>query len=37
LKLEHFEFTEFDLDDVNKAVDHAAAHGGAFRMTVLRP
>jgi NADPH:quinone reductase-like Zn-dependent oxidoreductase len=37
LKLEHFEFTEFDLDDVNKAVDHAAAHGGAFKMTVLRP
>jgi alcohol dehydrogenase len=37
LKLEHFEFTEFELDDVNKAVDHAAAHGGAFRMTVLRP
>jgi NADPH:quinone reductase-like Zn-dependent oxidoreductase len=37
LKLEHFESTEFDLDDVNKAVDHAAAHGGAFKMTVLRP
>ena len=37
LKLEHFEFTEFDLDDVNKAVEHAAANGGAFRMTVLRP
>ena len=37
LKLEHFEFTEFGLDDVNKAVDHAAAHGGAFKMTVLRP
>jgi alcohol dehydrogenase len=37
LKLEHFESTEFALDDVNEAVDHAAAHGGAFKMTVLRP
>lgn len=29
--------TEFDLDDANEAVAHAAANGGPFRMTVVRP
>ena len=37
IDLSHFEVTEFGLDDANAAVDHAAAHGGPFRMTVLRP
>lgn len=31
-----FDVTEFPLDDANAAVDHAAANGGPFRMTVLR-
>ena len=29
--------TEFDLASVNEAVAHAAANGGPFRMTVVRP
>jgi len=29
--------TEFGLDDANEAVAHAAANGGPFRMTVVRP
>jgi threonine dehydrogenase-like Zn-dependent dehydrogenase len=37
IDLDQFELATFGLDDVNRAVDHAAAHGGAFRMTVLRP
>lgn len=37
LQLDQFETTSFHLDDVNEAVAHAAAHGGPFRMTVLRP
>jgi alcohol dehydrogenase len=35
LDLGHFEVTAFGLDQVNVAVDHAAANGGPFRMTVL--
>ena len=35
--LEGFEVTEFELDDANEAVAHAAADGGAFRLTVIRP
>jgi len=35
--LDLFEVTTFDLDRVNEAVAHAAAHAGPFRMTVIRP
>ena len=37
LDLANFEITEFELDDVNEAVAHAAANGGPFRSTVIRP
>jgi len=37
LSLDEFEVTEFGLDDANEAVAHAAASGGPFRTTVLRP
>jgi NADPH:quinone reductase-like Zn-dependent oxidoreductase len=37
IDLDQFEVATFGLDDVNRAVDHAAANSGAFRMTVLRP
>ncbi|MBB5646471.1 alcohol dehydrogenase catalytic domain-containing protein [Pedobacter cryoconitis] len=35
LKLDNFTITRFPIDEVNEAVTHAAASGGAFRMTVL--
>lgn len=37
LDLDHFDVTTFGLDEANAAVDHAAANGGPFRMTVIRP
>ncbi len=37
LDLGHFDVTTFDLDHANEAVAHAAANGGPFRMTVIRP
>jgi alcohol dehydrogenase len=37
LSLDHVRITEFPLAEANEAVTHAAAHGGAFRLTVLRP
>ncbi|EPX63948.1 putative alcohol dehydrogenase [Cystobacter fuscus DSM 2262] len=37
LRLEEFDVTAFALDDANEAVTHAAAHGGPFKLTVLRP
>jgi len=37
LDLGHFAATAFPLEQVAEAVAHAAAHGGPFRMTVLRP
>ena len=37
LKLDDYQATTFDLDHVNEAVAHAAANGGPFRMTVIRP
>jgi NADPH:quinone reductase-like Zn-dependent oxidoreductase len=37
LRLDNFAVTEFDLDHANEAVAHAAANGGPFKMTVLRP
>jgi alcohol dehydrogenase len=37
LDLSQFEVTEFGLDDANKAVVHAAAYGGPFKLTIIRP
>ena len=37
LDLGLYEDTEFPLEEVNEAVAHAAANGGPFRKTVLRP
>ena len=37
LALDGFDVTEFAMDDANQAVAHAAANGGPFKMTVLRP
>ncbi|MGF6873703.1 alcohol dehydrogenase catalytic domain-containing protein [Paraburkholderia sp. MM5477-R1] len=37
LDLGHFDVTTFPLDDANDAVAHAAANGGPYRMTVIRP
>jgi alcohol dehydrogenase len=37
LSLDPFEVSEFGLAQANEAVTHAAATGGPFRMTVLRP
>lgn len=37
LKLDNFDFTAFDLDDANAAIEHAAANGGPFKMTVIQP
>jgi alcohol dehydrogenase len=37
LRLEEYETTAFDLDHANEAVAHAAANGGPFKLTVIRP
>ena len=37
LRLDEYATTDFDLDHVNEAVEHAAANGGPFRLTVIRP
>ncbi len=37
LDFSQYEVTEFGLGRVNEAVSHAAANGGPFRMTVVRP
>lgn len=37
LRLEEYKATAFDLDHANEAVEHAAANGGPFKMTVIRP
>ena len=37
LDLGNFDITAFDLDDANKAVAHAAANGGPFKLTVIQP
>lgn len=37
LRLDLFDITAFGLDDANEAVAHAAANGGPFKMTVIRP
>jgi alcohol dehydrogenase len=37
LPLDCVDVTEFPLHGINDAIAHAAAHAGAFRLTVLRP
>ncbi|MDF0516406.1 zinc-binding alcohol dehydrogenase family protein [Bradyrhizobium yuanmingense] len=37
LRLDAYETTAFDLDHANEAVAHAAANGGPFKLTVIRP
>jgi NADPH:quinone reductase-like Zn-dependent oxidoreductase len=37
LQLDGYEIVAFGLDDANKAVAHAAANSGPFKLTVLRP
>ena len=37
LDLGNFDVTAFNLDNANDAVAHAAANGGPFKMTVIRP
>ncbi|MBR0789109.1 zinc-binding alcohol dehydrogenase family protein [Bradyrhizobium manausense] len=37
LRLDEYQTTDFDLDHVNEAVAHAAANGGPFKLTVIRP
>ncbi|MBB4381418.1 zinc-binding alcohol dehydrogenase family protein [Bradyrhizobium sp. SBR1B] len=37
LRLEEYETMAFDLDHANEAVAHAAANGGPFKLTVIRP
>lgn len=37
LDLGQFAVTTFGLEQANEAVAHAAAHGGAFKMTVIQP
>lgn len=37
LDLSHFEVTDFNLEDVNKAVAHAADNASPFKLTVIRP
>lgn len=37
LNLSHFEVTEFNLNDVNEAIAHAATNGSPFNLTVIRP
>ncbi|MCM6772459.1 zinc-binding dehydrogenase [Nocardia sp. CDC159] len=35
--LDQFDISEFALDDIDKAIDHAAAEGGPFKFTVVKP
>ena len=35
--LAQFKVSEFKLDQANEAIDHAADHGGAFKLTVIKP
>jgi alcohol dehydrogenase len=37
LDLGNFDVTTFDLDNANEAVAHAAANGGPFKLTAIRP
>ncbi len=37
IDLDQFETVSFDLDHANEAVTHAAANGGPFKMTVIKP
>jgi alcohol dehydrogenase len=37
IDLDQFDVTSFALDQANEAVAHAAAHGGPFKITAIRP
>jgi alcohol dehydrogenase len=37
INLDRYDIALFDLDNVNEAVAHAAAHAGPFEATVLQP
>lgn len=37
LQLEQFRLAEFPIEDIDHAIRHAAAHAGAFNLTVVRP
>lgn len=37
LSLDEFEISEFGLDNINEAVEHASAEKGAFKLTVIKP
>lgn len=37
VRLEQFDVTSFDLEDVNQAIAHAADHAGPFKLTVICP
>ena len=37
LSLELFKISEFDLDNINNAIEYAAKEKGAFKLTVVRP
>jgi alcohol dehydrogenase len=37
LNVDEVEVTRFALDEINAAIDHAAANGGPFKRTVVAP
>ncbi len=37
IDLKHLEVTSFALEQINQAIEHAAAHAGPFAMTVIQP
>jgi len=37
LSPDNFKITEFNLEEVNEAVEFAAANSGAFKLTVIKP
>lgn len=37
LSLDEFEISEFGLDNINEAVEHASTEKGAFKLTVIKP
>jgi NADPH:quinone reductase-like Zn-dependent oxidoreductase len=37
LRVDGYAVTRFDLEDVNAAIEHAAAHAGPFEATVIQP
>ncbi|WP_321905556.1 zinc-binding alcohol dehydrogenase family protein [Paraburkholderia tropica] len=37
LRLDQFALAEFAIEDIDHAIEHASAHAGAFKLTVVRP